>query len=116
MVGFRADVGYFEHRVLHDLLLQSQVILDFARLLDPARKHIELGRWSRARGQVCIYGEDWVRQVAECGEERRGTRSKRHVRVRQYVVMEHTEPRAHDGCSASVELPGKADPGLEVLF
>ena len=30
--------------------------------------------------------------------------------------MEHAESRPYDRCSASVELPGKADPRLEVLF
>ena len=30
--------------------------------------------------------------------------------------MEYTESRPQDRCSASVEPPRKADPGLEVLF
>src|SRR5439155_27083060 len=64
MVGFRADIGYFENRVPHDLLLQSEVIAVFGRLPNRGRKSIELKRWRWARGQVRIVGEDRVRQVA----------------------------------------------------
>src|SRR2546430_4374584 len=64
MVGLRADIGYFEHRVIHHLLLQSEVIAVFGCLLDRAsRKTSELGGRRRARGQVRIVGGDRARQV-----------------------------------------------------
>ena len=117
MVGFRTNIGYFEHRVIHHLLLQSEVIAVFRWLTDRAgRISIELRRWRWARGQVRIEREYRIRQVAECGEEGRNARRKRRVRIRKDVVMEYTESRPQDRFSASVEAPSKADSRLEVLL
>src|SRR5215469_16886144 len=116
MVRFRAEVGEFEHCVLHDLPLQTQVVAYLAGLLNRGRQRIELRRWSSAVGQVCIYGEHWVRQVAECSGEGRGIRRIRHESKRKDVVVEYTESRSHDRFSAFVSLPCKANPRLDVLF
>src|SRR5579862_3922023 len=122
MVGFRANIGYFEQRVLHDLLLHSEVILDFAWLLDRSGKRTELARRRRAAGQIRIEGEGRKVarrgdcQVTECPEVGRRARFTGRPRERKYVVMENTESRPHDRGSAPVELPRKAGPRLEVLF
>src|SRR6516225_4901645 len=113
MVRFRADIGDLEHGVLHDLPLQTQVVTDFAWLLNRGGHRIELRRRRSAVGQVRIEGKDRILQVAECTEEGRGARGIRHESKGKDVVMEYTESPSHDRFSASVGLPGKAHPRLE---
>src|SRR5262249_43158738 len=121
MVGLRADIGYFEHRIPHHLLLQSQVIALLGGLSDRAgRKTAKLGRSAQTRiqgkrnrvGKRC-HG---VPNVALCGEERRVAGSKCRVGVRKYMVVEETESRPQYRCPTFVEPPRKADSRLEVLF
>src|SRR5204863_170477 len=71
MVGFRTNIGQFEHRVIHHLLLQSEVIAVFGCLLDRAdRKTSELGWWRCPAGQVRIVGErDRVGECCRCASE-----------------------------------------------
>src|SRR5207247_8233978 len=97
MVGFRTNIGQFEHGVIHHLLLQSEVIAVFGCFLDRAdRKTSELGRWRRPAGQVRIVGERdrigecrrCAPEIAERAEKGRVARSKIRVGIWKYVVIE----------------------------
>src|SRR5439155_24320219 len=88
MVGFRTNIGQFEHRVIHHLLLQSEVIAVFGCLLDRAdRKTSELGWWRCPAGQVRIVGErDRVGECCRCASEIAERAEKGRVARRKICV------------------------------
>src|SRR5262249_16329915 len=112
MVGFRADIGYFDHRVIHYLLLQAEVIAVLNRLPDRVDRIASERRWwRRARTQGWIKGETnragerchRIPDIAECGEKRRVARRKIRVRIGKNVVIEDTESRPQNRLTARVE-------------